>query len=182
MKTVIGVQILTLVDNLSFYFAKCRPVRAAWEKVVEKQCVGEEVKFSFTIPVICVSLMGDLAVAIMPVFVIRKLNRSCVEKCLISFLMMMGLVAVATEVVKLIYANTFRYSSPDVMRTIVSLFFWSRLEESSLLLSACAPLLKAPIEGALHQLGLPAFHNIDRELDTFDSQRKSSGDSQDRNS
>jgi hypothetical protein len=118
----------------------------------------------------------------MPVFVIWKLNRSCVEKCLISFLMMMGLVAVVTEVMKLIFVKTFRYSTPDVMRTIVPLFFWSRLEESSLLLSACAPLLKAPIEGALHRLGLPAFHNVDRELDTFNSQRKLHEDSQDRKS
>jgi len=95
----------------------------------------------------------------------------------------MGLIAVATEVVKLVYANTFRFSTVDVFRTILPLFFWSRLEESALLLSACAPLLKAPIEGALHGLGLPAFRNVDRELDTYDSQlessQESSGDSQD---
>ncbi|KAH8728547.1 hypothetical protein GQ44DRAFT_675982 [Phaeosphaeriaceae sp. PMI808] len=169
IKTVIGVQILLFISNSSYALAKCRPLRAAWENVPDKKCVGEEVRFSFTVLVICVSLVSDLAVAIMPVFVIWKLSRSCVERCLISVLMMMGLMAGTTEVVKLVYANTFRYSSADVFRTIVPLFFWTRLEESALLFSASAPLLKAPIEGALHRLGLPAFHNIDRGLGTYDS-------------
>jgi hypothetical protein len=53
IKAVVGVQILALVGNLSFRFASCRPLRAAWENVPDKKCVGEEVRFSVSIIVIC---------------------------------------------------------------------------------------------------------------------------------
>jgi len=53
IKAVIGVQILTLVANSSYHFAKCRPLRSAWESVPDRKCVGEVVRFSVTIMVIC---------------------------------------------------------------------------------------------------------------------------------
>lgn len=41
-----------------------------------------------------------------------------------------------------------------------------RLEEILLIIGACAPALKRPIESLLHRFGLPQFGPVERELNS----------------
>jgi hypothetical protein len=116
-------------------------------------------------------MVGDLIFAIMPMFIIWKLGRSTLERCLISFLMTMGLFATGAGVLKIIYSKTYDRSSPDVFRAMMPVFLWCRMEEVLLIVASSAPLLKAPVEQALHRLGLPKFQNKSRELNSFHSFR-----------
>ncbi|PVH97399.1 hypothetical protein DM02DRAFT_533289 [Periconia macrospinosa] len=53
LKAVIGVQILTIVMNLIFKFATCRPLRASWETVPDRKCWSDEVGLRNGISLIC---------------------------------------------------------------------------------------------------------------------------------
>ncbi len=48
----------------------------------------------------------------------------------------------------------FDFSSPDGFYLMVDRFIWSRAEESLMIIAACAPLMKSPIERILMRLGL----------------------------
>ncbi|PVH90476.1 hypothetical protein DM02DRAFT_678585 [Periconia macrospinosa] len=99
---------------------------------------------------------------------IWTLNRSTLERWLISFLMVLGLLAAGSAAMKAVTSNTFDYSSTDIFRGMMPLFFWCRMEEISLIVASSAPLLKVPIEKALHRLGLPLFQNRIRDLNLLE--------------
>jgi hypothetical protein len=114
-------------------------------------------------------MVGDLIFAIIPMILIWRLSRSVVERCLITFLMTMGLFATGAGVLKILYSKTFDKTSPDVFREMMPVFLWCRMEEVLLMVAASAPLLKSPIVHALHRLGLATFRNKTRELNSFHS-------------
>lgn len=108
----------------------------------------------------------------MPMFLIWDLNRSILERYLLSVLMALGLCAAAAATTVLVHLNRLQNSS-DVLRDTLVIYSWCLIEETVLIVSSCAPLLKSLIERTLHRLGLPTFHNIPRELDSYHSNRVS---------
>jgi hypothetical protein len=104
-------------------------------------------------------------------FLIWRLTRSAVERCLVSFLMALSLFATGAGVLKIIYSKTFDRTSPDVFRAMMPVFLWCRMEEVLLVVASSAPLLKSPIIYALHRLGLPKFQQKTMVLNSFHSSR-----------
>ena len=114
-------------------------------------------------------MLGDLTSAIMPMFLIWRLSRSVVERCLISFLMAMGLFATGAGVRKIICAYTYDRNSHDALREMMPEFLWCRVEEVVLVVACSAPLLKAPVGNMLQKLGFPNFRDQTRDLQSFHS-------------
>jgi hypothetical protein len=114
-------------------------------------------------------MLGDLTFAIMPMFLIWRLSRSVVERCLISFLMAMGLFATGAGVMKIIYAYTYDRTSEDALRGMMPEFLWCRVEEVVLIVASSAPLLKSPVGHALKKMGFPSFQEKTRDLNSFHS-------------
>lgn len=114
-------------------------------------------------------MLGDLAFAIMPMSLIWRLSRSVVERCLISFLMAMGLFATGVGVMKIIYAYTFDRTSHDALREMMPEFLWCKIEEVVLIIACSAPLLKAPVGTVLGRMGFPSFRERTRDLNSFHS-------------
>jgi len=114
-------------------------------------------------------MLGDLTSAIMPMFLIWRLSRSVVERCLISFLMAMGLFATGAGVMKIIYSYTYDRNSHDALREMMPEFLWCRIEETVLVVACSAPLLKAPIGTVLQKMGFPSFREQTRDLVSFHS-------------
>ncbi len=102
-------------------------------------------------------------------FTIWRLSRCVVEKVLISVLLALGLLAVGASAIKVHYVRTYDITSSDTYRQMIPTFMWSRIEELVLIIAACAPLLKAPVEAGLHRLGLPTFRYTHRTIDTIDT-------------
>lgn len=105
----------------------------------------------------------------MPMFFIWKLSRSTVERCLITVLMALGLVATIAVIMRLIEMHTLDYASPERFRNLMPVYFWLRMEEVILIIASSAPMLKSPIEHVLHRFGLPVFQPRIRELTSFHS-------------
>jgi hypothetical protein len=112
-------------------------------------------------------MLGDLTFAIMPMFLIWRLSRSVIERCLISFLMAMGLFALGAGVMMIIYTYTYDRTSPDALREMMPVFLWCRNEEVVLIVSCSAPLLKAPVGSVLGRMGFPSFQEQTRDLNSF---------------
>jgi hypothetical protein len=107
-------------------------------------------------------------------FFIWKLSRSTVERCLITVLMTLGLVATIAVVMRLIKMHTLNFASPEKFRTLIPVYFWVRMEEVILIIASSAPMLKSPIEHLLHRFGLPAFKPRVRKLTSFHSSNPTS--------
>lgn len=120
-----------------------------------------------------VGIAGDLVFAIMPIALIWNLNRSVLERFLVSFLLASGLFATAAAATRLYYVQTLNYSSSDVFREIMPTFFWCRIEEATLIAASSLPLLKASTEDILGKLGFPRFRYIERALQASHSQSPS---------
>lgn len=104
----------------------------------------------------------------MPIFFIWSLNRHVIERVLMAVLMGFGLSAAIAGAIKLYYIRTWKYGEEAVNET-VSVYMWYRVEEMSLVASACAPFLKGPIEKILSQAGGPRFRFIPPSLKSFRS-------------
>jgi len=121
-------------------------------------------------------MFSDFTFAVLPIALVWKLSRSAVERLLLSVLLGLGLVAFGTGIIKLLTQYSFRIDSPDIMETMMPMYTWSRIEEIVIIIAACAPLLKAPIEGMLHsRLGLPRFYPSARGINTVHSLPSSIG-------
>lgn len=115
---------------------------------------------------------------------IWRLSRSPVEKALISVLMGLGLLAAVAGIFKVLVLRSFNPMSENVAGDMMPAYMWYvslspqlfhtlrpyrqekidtrpiriRIEEILLIIAACAPFLKSPIESLLYRrLGLPSF-------------------------
>ncbi|KAJ9419944.1 hypothetical protein FOXG_15610 [Fusarium oxysporum f. sp. lycopersici 4287] len=168
---IMGFQIVALAASETFQLLECRPVRAMWEPVVDAKCMPTQKVWVIGYVFVGASMFSDLVLTILPIFLIWKLSRSVVERCLVSVLMGLSVFATITTVLKIVYMKTFDIDSPDIFRATMPLFLWCRMEECLIMTAASAPLLKAPVESVLTRLGFPTFHNSVRHLNSWDSIR-----------
>lgn len=114
--------------------------------------------------------MGDLWCSIIPLFLIWDLNRSILERCLLSVLIALGICAAGAMTTTLVLLKSLRHSHA-AFRKYFAIYTWCLVEETTLIVASSAPLLKAPIERVLYRWGFPKFHNIPRELGSYQPNR-----------
>jgi len=114
-------------------------------------------------------MLSDLICAIIPIFLIRSLTRSLVEKVLTSVLLASCLVASSIGIAKIYYQATYDFASKDALYLLTYMFFWSRLEEGLITVAACAPLLRQPVEAGLRRWGFKGFSVPEPKLGTIQS-------------
>lgn len=165
----ICIQAACAIGTEVFQFLQCRPINAHWEEVPGARCFSAEQIWICGYVIVAAAMFGDLTLAVMPMFLIWKLSRSIVERCLLTFLMALGLVATTAVVMRVVIMHTFDYTSPEKYRDLIPMYFWIRMEEVILIIASSAPLLKSPIEHALHRFGVPTFQHRTWELNSFHS-------------
>ncbi|KAH6973929.1 hypothetical protein EDB80DRAFT_900468 [Ilyonectria destructans] len=161
------LQIGALIVTEAITLLQCRPIKAIWEVIPDAECLDIKTLQA------AVGIAGDLVFAIMPIVLIWNLNRSILERCLVSFLLASGLFATAAAGIRLFYVKTVNFNSSDIFREIMPTFFWCRIEEASLIAASSLPFLKASTEHILCKLGLPGFQNPERALRAYHSQSSS---------
>lgn len=97
-------------------------------------------------------ILMDFILAMMPVQLIRALQRPLREKVLISCLMAMGLLATGIAAYKIPLSR--EINNGDPLSVTVKLSLWNKLEEQLGLIAACLPCLKAQMEALLHRFGI----------------------------
>lgn len=97
-------------------------------------------------------MLLDLALALMPIQLIRTLHRTHREKILICTLMAMGLFATGIAGYKMTLST--KVFKGDPLSTTVELSLWNRLEELVGIIAACMPCLKSHAERLLKRIGV----------------------------
>ena len=100
----------------------------------------------------------DLVLSLMPIRLIRTLNRSTSEKILIGVLMALGLLATAINCAKMTTFNSF--GKGDVMQATIVPSLWAKLEEQVGIIATSLPWLKSPVERWLKKVGLLKEHQL----------------------
>ncbi|KAH9212832.1 hypothetical protein DL95DRAFT_508474 [Leptodontidium sp. 2 PMI_412] len=163
---IAALEVASLVALILFTFLQVLPVSVNWDGS------GYTGRIVAIYVFIGASVFGDLWCSIMPLFLIWDLSRSKLERCLLSMLITLGLCATAAAITTLVLLLRLRKSS-DALRDSLPIYTWCLVEEATLLVASCAPLLKALVEKALRRLGFPGFRNIPRELGDYPSNRLS---------
>ncbi|KAK1759070.1 hypothetical protein QBC47DRAFT_436573 [Echria macrotheca] len=166
--SILGLQIVYILVYIVAQVVQCESTIAHRIGIKQSQCLTPSQVWSFTYVSISISLFSDLVCAIIPICLICSLTRSLVEKILTSCLLGSCLLASGICVAKVYFMATYDFTSPDGFYLMVDMFFCSRMEEATIIIAACAPLLKAPVERALKRLGVRGFDNPQRELNELD--------------
>ena len=123
----------------------------------------------------------DLVLSLMPIRLIRNLNRSTSEKILIGALMSLGLLATAISCAKMTTFTTF--GKGDIMQATILPSLWAKLEEQVGIIASSLPCLKNPVEQLLKRLGILKEHQLTRpsfvgdvSMPTMKGEDESSGD------
>lgn len=114
----------------------------------------------FLLMITAIYIATDLALSLMPIRLIRTLNRSTSEKILICTLMALGLLATGIACAKMTTFTTFGKGDPMQATILPSL--WAKLEEQVGIIASSLPCLKSPIERLLNNMGVLKEHQLKR--------------------
>lgn len=163
---MLSYEIVQLVQCKSTIASQSRP---SVNSGTNSQCMSRTAVLVFSYTSVSVCMLSDAVCSIIPLFVVWRLSRSTLEKSLVMVLMGSCLVATACGIPKVYYLATYDFAGKDQLWALVPEFFWCSMEEGIIIIAACAPLLKGPIERVLRRLGLPTFGVPMRDLNRISS-------------
>ncbi|KAG8357983.1 hypothetical protein FVEN_g4549 [Fusarium venenatum] len=137
--TYIGAMVFLVLWNISVilvFFLTCIPMTAIWNPVVKGRCVDHKMELGY----ICagISIFTDLAVAVLPLPFIWKLNLRRSQKIALSAVFLLGCFSIALAIVRIRWANLWSTSTWDIVRPQL----WGLAEITSALICACVPTFK----------------------------------------
>jgi len=163
----IGFQLAVAFSSTVTLLLICHPVRSMWEDVPDAKCWTPKQSSLSGYVSAGIQIISDMAFALMPMFIIWKLNRPVLERILVSVLMGLGLFATASVAVKVHLSTIAGVANEGTYRQMLRMILWCRLEEYILIAGACAPLLKSLVERGLKRLGVASFKPKTRELNSL---------------
>ncbi|GAB1314684.1 hypothetical protein MFIFM68171_04894 [Madurella fahalii] len=172
-RIVLWILIALQVSNILAYeivkLAQCQLVIAGQALLRKSRCFPKTQVWALNYTNVVICMLSDLVCTALPIFVVWHLSRSVVEKTLVIILIASCLIATACSIPKIYYLATYDFNSDDRMWHLVPEFFWCRIEEGMIIIAACVPLLKGPIERCLRRFGLPQFDSRPRTLTSIDT-------------
>jgi hypothetical protein len=172
---IMASQVTISSSYVVIQFAQCTPISFNWEMVPDAKCwdITPIITYGWIIAgmyaaralVLFLTFTGvyiamDLALSLMPIRLIRTLNRSTSEKVLICILMAMGLMATAVACAKMTTFTTF--GTGDPMQGTIMPSLLAKLEEQVGIIATSLPCLKNPVEKLLKNLGILKDHQLAR--------------------
>jgi hypothetical protein len=173
---LIGIQLLISSSYVVIQFAQCKPISSNWDMIPDAKCwdVKPIVDYGWAVAgktsvltiwimtdkTVAIYIIMDLTLSLMPIRLIRTLNRSTSEKILICVLMALGLLATAVQCAKMTTFNDFGKGDP--MQGTILPSMWAKLEEQVGIIASSAPALKSPVEQLLKKMGILKEHQLSR--------------------
>ncbi|KAF1835310.1 hypothetical protein BDW02DRAFT_466481, partial [Decorospora gaudefroyi] len=157
---LMGLQTLFSGSYVVIQFAQCKPISANWDTGIEAVCWNLDPVIAYGWAVAAIYVAMDLTLSLMPIRLIRTLNRSQSEKILIGCLMALGLLATAMNCAKMTTFTTF--GQGDVMQATIMPSLWAKLEEQVGIIATSLPWLKSPVENWLKKMGILKEHQLTR--------------------
>lgn len=173
---MIGLQVVVAICINCAQFLMCRPLAGQWNphtpniKLWPPKVIEASVYITSA-----VGIVTDLTFSILPITIIRHLNRPLWERTVICCLMSLGIFASIASIVKTTLVPYYGKTG-DTLWDAVDITLWSTLEEQIGMIAACIPPLKRPFELLLRRYGVVS-KNESRGIPNFEtgaSERKES--------
>jgi hypothetical protein len=113
---IYGVMLLTVLTGIAFFFItmfQCSPISFFWNKSQSGSCLDMNVIIAITYLYSVCSVICDFTFALLPIFIIWKLNINKRSKLALAPIMLMACVASAAVVVRFPYIQNFK--KPDFL-------------------------------------------------------------------
>jgi hypothetical protein len=108
----------------------------------------------------------DIVFSILPIFILRQLNRPLRDKITIGFLMGLGLLCAAAGIPKLISLQQYGVNR-DFTWWAKDITMWSDIEVFTGIVAACLPSLKSVLEETMRRFGLLSTETGSRRVSYF---------------
>ncbi|KAF4340877.1 integral membrane protein PTH11 [Fusarium beomiforme] len=125
-----GVMAITVCTGVVFFFVtlfQCSPISYFWNQDQPGQCVKPEVIMALTYLYSVFSVICDFTCAILPMFLVFKLNMGKKTKLALIPIMAMACVASAAVVVRFPFVKDFK--NPDFLWATIDIAIWSTTEQ-----------------------------------------------------
>ncbi|KAK1995614.1 hypothetical protein LX36DRAFT_581988 [Colletotrichum falcatum] len=147
-KWVVYIAMLfTVVSGIIFFFVtlfQCQPVSFFWNKDQAGSCVNPDIVIGLAYAYSASSVVSDFAFALLPAFIVVKLQMPKQTKYALIPLLMMGCVASSAVLVR--FGYLMRLKDPDFLWSTLDIAIWSSVEQGLAItagsLATLRPLLK----------------------------------------
>ncbi|KAF5003129.1 hypothetical protein FDECE_10320 [Fusarium decemcellulare] len=139
-------------------FLECVPLQAVWDPRVEGKCRPHQTTLWYINGVI--NIVSDVAILILPLPVVWKLNFPRTQKILLSGIFGLGFFTVAVSILRMQWLKP----QPDMTWWNVTAASWSLAELTSAITCACLPTLKPLIVRVKPLLSRPSKGDSTEEL------------------
>ncbi|KAI3398338.1 hypothetical protein diail_9430 [Diaporthe ilicicola] len=146
---------INVMTGLVFFFVttlQCHPVSYFWHKEQDGTCIPIGIIIALTYLYSSLNIICDFTFALLPIFIVRKLNMKRRMKIAIVPLLSMGCIASAAVVVRLAYVETFR--NPDFLFATVEIAIWSTVEGGLAVTAGSLACIRPLFKVLIHRLGL----------------------------
>ncbi|WYZ40849.1 hypothetical protein EsH8_IV_001190 [Colletotrichum jinshuiense] len=140
--------LFTVLSGLVFFFValfQCQPLSFFWNKDQEGTCIDVNVVIALAFLYSAFSVISDLTFAILPVYLVWKLQLRKGTKIVLTPLLIMGCIASSAVLVRFGYLMGLR--DPDFLWATLDIAIWSTVEQGLAItagsLATVRPLLKA---------------------------------------
>ncbi|KAH6885293.1 hypothetical protein B0T10DRAFT_92447 [Thelonectria olida] len=152
---VYGTMLITVCTGIVFFFVtllQCRPISYFWNKDEPGSCINIEVIIALTYLYSVFSVISDFTCAILPMFLVWKLNMDRKSKIALIPIMAMACVASSAVVVRFPFVKDFR--NPDFLWATIDIAIWSATEQGLAVTAGSLATLRPLLRIITHRLGL----------------------------
>ncbi|KAH6871236.1 hypothetical protein B0T10DRAFT_611294 [Thelonectria olida] len=140
IQILFGCSILWIIFRISMGIFHCVPVQAFWDSSAGGRCDIEDKKFFFGTTL--VHAVIDIAILILPMVQIGKLQLPPLQKLGIMLMFMFGFFICAAAIVVIVEATKFDDTSVDLTWNICPIVIWATVEVNLVTVSACLPTVR----------------------------------------
>ncbi|KAK3685271.1 hypothetical protein B0T22DRAFT_500226 [Podospora appendiculata] len=152
---IMAIQAVFFVCDFVYIFAKCHPVRAAWDfSIRERRCPDTDTDVLVSNIGSGLNIAMDVLLSLAPMAVLWNLRRPARERVLVCFLTGIGLLASVSSVMKMVTMLSWA-PTRDPWAASMVIGTWTILEQLLAVTAACSPSLKGPIQRMLSRCGVP---------------------------
>ncbi|KAH6673928.1 hypothetical protein F5X68DRAFT_270579 [Plectosphaerella plurivora] len=149
-----GVMATTVLTGIVFFFVtlfQCKPVHYFWDKSGDGQCVPIDVIIALTYLYSVFSVICDFTFALLPVYLISKLNMDRKTKLALIPLVLMACAASSAVVVRFAYVKDFK--NPDFLYATVDIAIWSTTEQGLAITAGSLATIRPLFRRIMSRLG-----------------------------
>ncbi|KAE9962066.1 hypothetical protein BLS_000887 [Venturia inaequalis] len=129
------------VGTVSFFVAllRCKPVNAAWTG--KGKCLPQTVIIGFSYGISALNIVIDFSVAIIPMFLLRKVQMKRRLKVVTGFILSLGILASIATIIRMPYCNAYSLTTNQMWR-MGSLLLWTNFECGFGIIAGSLPMLR----------------------------------------